>query len=132
MTVTAAGPRAFRILERDALEIHETPYGAVGTLYSGDSIEAQWIAKQNEAIDPEFFTSPRVDLILVVQGHLRVEFEDPRAEAVTLGPAELLVLQPNVACRAYCWPRDAAAPTVFVAFFPSPEPERDGLHDLPG
>jgi hypothetical protein len=108
-------------LQGDAVQIKQTPFGAVGTLFSGASIEAVWVSKHQEAIDPDWFSQPTVDLILVVQGQLHVEFADPATPSVTLQPGDMLILPPQTACRAYRWPRDAAEPTIFLAVYPRPD-----------
>ncbi len=111
-------PRIFRILRQNALEIKNTPFGSVGKLFSGERIEAVWVRKQNEDIDPDWFSQPVVDLILVVQGKLKVEFERSDLSSQVLEPGDLLILPANTRCRAYRWPRDAEEATVFIAVYP--------------
>ena len=111
-------PRVFRILRQNALEIKNTPFGSVGKLFSGEGIEAVWVRKQNEDIDPDWFSQPLVDLILVVQGKLKVEFERSDLSSQVLEPGDLLILPANTRCRAYRWPRDAEEATVFIAVYP--------------
>ncbi len=111
-------PRVFHILRRNALEIKNTPFGSVGKVFSDEGIEVVWVSKQNEDIDPDWFSQPVVDLILIVQGKLKVEFERSDLSPVVLEPGDLLVLPANTRCRAYRWPRDAEAATVFVAVYP--------------
>jgi len=67
------GSRVFHVLQRDALTIRRAPTGDVGTLICGEGLEAVWVAKQGEVIDPVWFSQRTVDLILVLQGELRVE-----------------------------------------------------------
>lgn len=110
-------PKTFSILRGEAEEVVETPYGAVGKVFTGEGLEAVWVSKQAEAIDAAWFSQPSTDLLVVVQGALRVEFADPRFEHRVLGPGDLLVLPPGVQCRAYRWPRDAAEPTTFLAVY---------------
>ena len=117
----AKEPHVFRIPQNEALGIRHTPFGSVGTLFSGQGIEAVWVRKEGEAIDPDWFSQPVVDLILVVQGCLKVEFERPDLEPRTLERGDLLVLPPQTRCRAYRWPRDAKEAAVFVAVYPSRE-----------
>jgi quercetin dioxygenase-like cupin family protein len=112
------GPRVFRILCEDALEINHTPFGSVGKVFSGQGIEAVWVSKQDEAIDPEWFSQPMVDLIVVLQGQLRVEFEQEDLAPLVLDPGDLLVLPPDTRCRAYRWPRERKEATVFLAVYP--------------
>lgn len=68
-------PRIFHILDGEALEIRPSPFGSVGKIFSGEGVEAVWVKKQGEDIDPDWFSQPMVDLILVVNGSLKVDFE---------------------------------------------------------
>jgi hypothetical protein len=111
----------FDVLRGEAPTIKETPFGRVGTLYSGEGLELAWISKSQEQIDPGWFEADTVDLLLVVQGLLRVEFEDDGRADLTLGPGNVLVLPARTRCRAYRWPRDAEEATVFVAAYPKHE-----------
>lgn len=111
-------PRVFHILGRDALEIHESPFGGVGTIFSGEGVEAVWVEKRDEEIDPDWFSQPVVDLIYVVQGKLKVEFESSELAPCVLLPGDLLVLPQDTRCRAYRWPRDARQGAVFLAVYP--------------
>jgi quercetin dioxygenase-like cupin family protein len=110
--------RTFNLLEADALEVTETPFGRVGRLHTGEGIEAVWVSKQDEAVDPDWFSQPMVDLIVVLQGQLRVEFEAPDQADRVLDPGDLLVLPADTRCRAYRWPRDRQEATVFLAVYP--------------
>jgi uncharacterized protein YjlB len=112
-------PRVFNVLAGDALEVRQTPYGAVGEVYRDDDVVAEWVSKAAEQVDPGWFSQPMVDLLLVVQGQLRIEFESAEHPARTLQSGELLVLPAGVRCRAYRWPRDAVAAAVFIAFYPA-------------
>jgi hypothetical protein len=114
-----AGVKVFDILAQEALTTRETPFGEVGTLYSDREIEAVWVSKHAEAVDRGWFSQDAVDLIVVLQGRLRVEFADPGHAARTLEPGCLLVLPPATRCRAYRWPRTAEGATVFLAVYPT-------------
>ncbi len=111
-------PHIFNLLNDEALEITRSPFGSVGRLFTGQGLEAVWVKKEAEEIDPGWFSQPSVDLILVVQGQLKIEYEQPGLETRILNPGELLILPPNTACRAYRWPRDARQGTVFMAVYP--------------
>ncbi len=113
-------PQVFDILSNAALEITHSPYGSVGKLFTGEGLEAVWVKKDAEEIDPGWFSQPMVDLILVAQGQLRVEFERSDLEPRLLKPGELLILPANTRCRAYRWPREAKQGTVFLAVYPIP------------
>jgi uncharacterized protein YjlB len=93
----------------------------VGTIHSGGGIEAVWVWKQDELVDSGWFSQVTVDLILVLQGSLRVEFAGPDIPDVTMRPGEILVLPPGMQCRAYRWPRDATQATIFLAAYPKPD-----------
>ena len=112
-------PRVFRLAAREALDVRHSATGDVGRLFTGEGLEVVWVSKQAEEIDPEWFSLRSVDLLLVLQGRLRMEFEDPVLAPITLDPLDLVVLPANVRCRAYRWPRDAASPTVFLAVYPT-------------
>jgi hypothetical protein len=112
-------PHVFDVLDGEATRTRQSAFGAVGELYSGEGIELVWVSKQDEEIDPAWFSAETVDLLLVLQGRLRVEFEDEFDE-ITLEPGQLLVLPAGTRCRAYRWPRQAAEATVFVAASPAP------------
>ncbi len=112
-------PRVFHMLRGDAVAVQSAPTGTVGTLYSRAGLEAVWVAKQQEIIDPEWFSQPTVDLIAVMQGQLRVEFAQEDLAPVVLDPGDLLVLPPNTRCRAYRWPRDRGEAAIFLAVYPT-------------
>jgi len=113
------GARIFDILRGEAAEVRPTPYGDVGTIFSGSGIELVWVRKQGEPIDQDWFGSEEVDVILVVSGLLRVEFESAGQDDRVLGPGEVLILPAGLRCRAYRWPRDASDATIFVAAYPA-------------
>ncbi len=112
-------PRTFRILREDAMDIRHSPFGSVGTLLRRDGIEAVWVKKEREEIDQDWFSQSVIDLIVVVQGTLRVEFERADVPPCTLEVGDLLILPPETQCRAYRWPRDAGQAAVFLAVYPA-------------
>lgn len=111
-------PQVFDVRRGEAETTTPTPFGLVGRVHSGEGIEMVWVSKQAEQVDPGWFSAETVDLLLVVQGCLRVEFEDARFRELSLEPGQLLVLPARTRCRAYRWPRDAEEATVFVAAYP--------------
>lgn len=113
-------PRVFDLLRGDATETTSSPFGAVGLIHSGQGIEVVWVSKQAEQVDPDWFSTETVDLLIVIQGRLRVEFDDARFPDLTLGAGQLLVLPGRTRCRAYRWPREVAEATVFLAAYPRP------------
>ncbi len=119
MESTNNDPKYYRIPSGEALEITQSPYGSVGRLFTGEGLEAVWVKKEAEEIDPGWFVQPMVDIILVVKGQLKVEFERPDLNPRVLGVGEMLVLPANTRCRAYRWPREAKEGTIFVAVYPA-------------
>jgi uncharacterized protein len=116
---SASAPRIFDVLHGGAGELRSGPFGDVGTMFSGHGIEVVWVSKLGESVDDNWFWSHEEDVILVVQGQLKVEFETPDQPDRVLGIGEALVLPPRMRCRAYRWPRDASQATIFVAAYPA-------------
>lgn len=112
-------PEVFNVVLGQAREVRSTPFGDVGTVFSGQGIEMVWVSKLAEPIDQDWFSSDRVDLILVVQGQLKFEFESSGQPDRVLSAGEVLVLPAGQRCRAYRWPRDRREATVFVAAYPT-------------
>jgi hypothetical protein len=113
------GPHVFNVLRGQASQVRSTPFGDVGTVFSGQGIEMVWVSKRAEPIDQNWFASDEVDLILVVQGQLKVEFESPSQPDRVLSFGDVLVLPARERCRAYRWPRDARQATIFIAAYPT-------------
>jgi len=80
-----------------------------------DSTEVVWDCKQDEDIDPGWFSQPDTDVLCVVAGQLRAEFRAELSTTLTLQPGDVLVLPPDTACRAYRWPRGSKQAAVFLA-----------------
>ncbi len=118
MEKTNDTPKVYNILQDEALEITQSAYGSVGRLFTGEGLEAVWVKKEAEEVDPGWFVQPMVDLILVVQGKLRVEYERPDHSPRVLSAGEMLVLPANTRCKAYRWPRKARQATIFLAVYP--------------
>jgi quercetin dioxygenase-like cupin family protein len=110
-------PRFFRSALGEAHHVRETAYGRVGMLHSDQNFEVVWVSKQGEPIDPDWFSASVVDVIVVLRGKLRVEFQSPDDEPTVMNAGDALVLPPGCACRAYRWPRDAADATIFLAVY---------------
>lgn len=111
-------PRVFHLLSGEALEVRHAATGTVGTVFSGADIEMVWVAKRGETIDSTWFSQRTVDLLVILQGQLRVEFERQELGVLELDPGDLLVLPPHTRCRAYRWPRDRQNATIFLAVYP--------------
>jgi hypothetical protein len=112
-------PQVFNLLRGEASQIRSTPFGDVGTVFSGRGIELVWVSKLGEPVDEGWFPAEDVDLILVIQGQLKFEFEAPDQPDRVLRVGEVLVLPAGARCRAYRWPRDAREATIFVAVYPA-------------
>ena len=110
--------QVFNVL-RGGPPIRSTPFGDVGTVFSGQGIELVWVSKLGEPVDQNWFRADDVDLILVVQGQLKFEFESPVLPDRVLGVGEVIILPPGERCRAYRWPREASEATIFVAAYPT-------------
>lgn len=122
MTIQDPGgpaPEVFNVALGQAREVRFTPFGDVGTVFSGQGIEMAWVSKLAEPIDQNWFSSDRVDLILVVQGQLKSGFESPGQPDRLLSAGEVLVLPAGQRCRAYRRPRDRREATAFVAAYPT-------------
>ena len=111
--------QVFNVLRGEASRIRSTPFGDVGTVFSGQGIELVWVSKLGEPVDQNWFRADDVDLILVVQGQLKFEFESPVLPDRVLGVGEVIILPPGERCRAYRWPREASEATIFVAAYPT-------------
>lgn len=122
MTIQDPGgpaPEVFNVALGQAREVRFTTFGDVGTVFSGQGIEMAWVSKLAEPIDQNWFSSDRVDLILVVQGQLKSGFESPGQPDRLLSAGEVLVLPAGQRCRAYRRPRDRREATAFVAAYPT-------------
>jgi uncharacterized protein len=119
-----AAPLVFNVLAGEASHIRATPFGDVGTVFSGQRMEFVWVSKHGEPIDENWFSMKEVDLIMVIQGQLKLEFDSPAQHDRVLSAGEVLVLPAEARCRAFRWPRDSGHPTIFVAAYPTPERSR--------
>jgi quercetin dioxygenase-like cupin family protein len=113
-----AAPRLVDLLANQRPGERSTPYGSVWDVLSADGLEAVVVVKDGEEIDPGWFSSEVVDLIVLLRGRLRVEFERSAQPSLTMKPGQLLVIGPGVRCRAYRWPRSSPRPAVFLAVYP--------------
>src|SRR4030067_231648 len=108
-------PHIFHTLRGEAMEINHSSFGSVGKLFNGEGIEAVWVKKESEEINPDWFSQPMVDLILVVKGKLKFEVERTDLLTSVVEPGDMIVLPPETKCRAYRWPRERKGATVFLA-----------------
>lgn len=112
-------PLVFDIIGGQALDVRKGSYGSVGRLFADERIEMVWVSKQDEEIDPGWFEQDAVDLLLVLKGQLKVEYEREDLSDHIVDAGQLLVLPANTRCRAYRWPRDRPDASVFVAVYPA-------------
>lgn len=113
------GLQVFNVLRGEASHVMPTPFGDVGTVFSSRSMELVWVSKHGEPVDESWFRMKAVDLIMVLQGQLKFEFESPDHDDRILGAGEVLVLPAAARCRAHRWPRDASQATIFMAAYPT-------------
>jgi uncharacterized protein len=116
----AVVPQVFNVLAAEARRVRKTPFGSVGTVLAGRRMEFVWVSKHGEPIDDSWFSMKEVELLMVVQGQLRLEFDSPGQRDLVLGVGEVLVLPADARCRASKWPHDADQATIFVAAYPTP------------
>jgi len=64
-----------KVSRREALQRGDTPYGSVGVVHDGADLQAWWIWKDEEAIDPDWNALEREDLLYVIKRTLRLELE---------------------------------------------------------
>ena len=105
------------VIAREALALEETPYGAVGTVHAGSDLDAWWIWKDGEDVDPELSVCDREDLLYVVRGELRLELEG--REPVVLEAGDVFVIPAGTPFRGYRWPREDDEPCLFLAVAPA-------------
>lgn len=111
--------RVVNVLSGDAAPVRPTPFGDVGTVFSSPDLEVVFVSKLGEPIDEHWFSSHDPDVIMVVQGQLKFEFEKPGEADRVLGVGDVLTLPAQTRCRAYSWPRHTGQPAVFVAAYPA-------------
>jgi uncharacterized protein len=116
-----AALEVFNVLAGEASHVRSTPFGDVGTVLSGKRMEFVWVSKHGEPADDSWFSMKEVDLIMVIQGQLKLEFDAPGQRDRVLGVGEVLVLPADARCRISRWPRESDQATIFVAAYPTPE-----------
>ncbi|HTX84744.1 MAG TPA: pyridoxamine 5'-phosphate oxidase family protein [Streptosporangiaceae bacterium] len=116
-----AGLQVFNVLAGEAHHVRPTPFGNVGTVLSGRRMEFVWVSKPAEPADDSWFSMKEVDLIMVIQGQLKLEIDAPGQRDRVLSVGEVLVLPADARCRVSKWPRESDQATIFVAAYPTPE-----------
>jgi mannose-6-phosphate isomerase-like protein (cupin superfamily) len=104
------------VIARQALSHEDSPYGSVGVLHAGPDLEAWWIWKDGEEVEPGLSVMDRDDLLYVVHGSLRLELEG--SDPAVLRAGELVVIPAGTPFRGYRWPRDGE-PCLFLAVAPA-------------
>ena len=107
---------SLNVIARQALSRRDSPFGAVGLIHEGTDLEAWWIWKDREEIEPTLAVMDRDDLIFIVQGSLRLEFEG--RDPIVLHAGDLFVIPAGTPFRGYRWPRESE-PCQFVAVAPA-------------
>jgi mannose-6-phosphate isomerase-like protein (cupin superfamily) len=99
------------------MALRHTPYGSVEEVHAGDDLEAWWIFKDDEEIEPAPAVMDRDDLLYVAEGSLRIELEG--REPFVLHAGELFVIPAGTRFRGYRWPREGNEPCRFLAVAPA-------------
>lgn len=115
-----ATPQIFNVLTGEATHVRTTPFGEVGTVLSGKRMEFVWVSKHGEPVDDSWFSMKEVDLIMVIQGQLKLEVDAPGQRDRVISVGEVLVLPADARCRVSKWPRESDQATIFVAAYPTP------------
>lgn len=97
------------------MAVRKTPYGSVEKVHAGADLEAWWILKEDEEIEPGPAVLDRDDLLYVAEGSLRLELEG--CEPFVLHAGELFVIPAGTPFRGYRWPREGG-PCRFLAVAP--------------
>jgi mannose-6-phosphate isomerase-like protein (cupin superfamily) len=100
-----------------SMSARQTPYGSVEELHAGADLEAWWILKDDEEIDPGRAVMDRDDLLYVTEGSLRLELEG--REPFVLHAGELFVIPAGTPFRGYRWPRESGEHCRFLAVAPA-------------
>ena len=107
---------ALSVIGREAPEMVETPFGAVGTLYASSDLKAWWIWKDEEDVDPAWKVNSHDDFLYVVRGELKLELRGKAT--VMLQEGDAFVIPAGAPFRGYRWPRTASEPCLFLAVSP--------------
>jgi mannose-6-phosphate isomerase-like protein (cupin superfamily) len=97
--------------------VRQTPYGSVEEVYAGGDLEAWWILKENEEVEPGPAVMDRDDLLYVAEGWLRLELEG--REPFVLHSGEAFVIPAGTPFRGYRWPREGTERCRFLAVAPA-------------
>jgi mannose-6-phosphate isomerase-like protein (cupin superfamily) len=95
------------------MAVRLTPYGSVEDVHAGADLEAWWIVKEDEKIEPGLAVMDSDDLLYVAEGSLRLELEG--REPLVLHVGELFVIPAGTPFRGFRWPRDGDERCRFLA-----------------
>ena len=62
------GPQVFNVLRGDASQVRSTPFGDVGTVFSGRGLEMVWVSKLAAPVDEDWFSPRRLTSSLWCRG----------------------------------------------------------------
>jgi len=109
------------LLSGEGLTYSETPYGRVAVVASLPGFRAAWIYKDQEFIDPSLDVKYVDDLIVMLEGGLKLELRGDEPQDIELRPGDAFVIPAGVPFRGYRYPRDQAQPTIFLGIYPHEE-----------
>jgi mannose-6-phosphate isomerase-like protein (cupin superfamily) len=109
------------LLSGEGLTYDETPYGRVAVVASLPGFRVAWIYKDQEPIDPSLDVKDVDDLIVMLQGGLKLELRGDDTQDIVLGPGDAFVIPAGVPFRGYRYPREQAEPTIFLGIYPIKE-----------
>ena len=66
---------AVDVQAQEASSVEISPYGSVGVVHSGPDLEAWWVWKDDEDVEPVQAVVDREDLLYVIRGSLRLELD---------------------------------------------------------
>jgi len=88
----------------------------VGVVHAGADLDAWWIWKDDEDLEPTRAVMDREDLLYIIKGSLKLELDGQ--ESRIIDPGELFVIPAGTPFRGYRWPRDGE-PCLFLAIAPA-------------
>ena len=105
------------LLSGDGINWRESQYGRGAVVATQPGFEIFWIHKDQEAVDPSLLTMEVDDVLIVLQGELKLELRGDEPQDIVLGPGDMFTIPARVPFRGYRYPRDQVGPTVFIAVY---------------
>ena len=105
------------LLSGDGTNWRDSPYGRGAMVATQPGFEIFWIYKEQEAVDSNLITMDVDDIILVLQGGLKLELHGDDPKDPVLGPGDVFVIPAGMPFRGYRYPRDQIEPTIFIAIY---------------